>query len=109
MPIRDHNSHDRRHVGGPQRLLMSVIKLRFRRCTTSTPPHSAEIRSTSAGVLGRETRSSYEPYMGSAPIFLGTISPVVQIGELITRVFGREIVGQLKTVTEQADDIRLVA
>ena len=50
-----------------------------------------------------------EPYTGSATIFFGTIFVVVAIGALIPRVFGRETVGQLETVTEEAEDIRLVA
>jgi MFS family permease len=50
-----------------------------------------------------------EPYTGSATIFFGTIFVVVAIGALIPRVFGRETVGQLETVTEHADDTRLVA
>ncbi len=50
-----------------------------------------------------------EPYTGSATIFFGTIFVVVAIGALIPRVFGRETVGQLETVTEEAGDVRLVA
>ena len=50
-----------------------------------------------------------EPYTGSATIFFGTIFVVVAIGALIPRVFGRETVGQLEMVTEEAEDIRLVA
>jgi hypothetical protein len=38
---------------------MSVIKLRFRHGTTSTPHHSAEIRSTPASLLGFGTRSGH--------------------------------------------------
>ena len=42
-------------------------------------------------------------------IFFGTIFVVVAIGALIPRVFGRETVGQLEAVTEEEEDIRLVA
>src|ERR1700758_5522351 len=50
-----------------------------------------------------------EPYTGSATIFFGTILVVVAIGALIPRVFGRETVGQLETVTEASPELRLAA
>jgi hypothetical protein len=50
-----------------------------------------------------------EPYTASPTIFFGTIFVVVAIGALIPRVFGRETVGQLETVTEVTRDIRLAA
>jgi MFS family permease len=40
------------------------------------------------------------PYTGSPTIFFGTIFVVVAIGAFIPRIFGRETVGQLETVTE---------
>ena len=43
-----------------------------------------------------------EPHTGSAPIFFGTILVVVAIGAFVPVVFGRETVGQLETVTEEA-------
>jgi hypothetical protein len=42
------------------------------------------------------------PYTGSPAIFFGTILVVVTIGAFIPLIFGRETVGQLKTVTERA-------
>jgi putative MFS transporter len=53
-----------------------------------------------------------EPYTGSATIFFGTILVVVAVGAFIPRVFGRETVGQLETVTEGrsvAETIRIAA
>jgi MFS family permease len=50
-----------------------------------------------------------EPYTASPTIFFGTIFVVVAIGALIPRVFGRETVGQLETVTEVTREIRLAA
>jgi putative MFS transporter len=41
-----------------------------------------------------------EPYTASPAIFFGTIFVVVAIGAFIPRVFGRETIGQLETVTE---------
>ena len=40
-----------------------------------------------------------EPYTASPVIFFGTIFVVVAIGAMIPRLFGRETVGQLETVT----------
>jgi MFS family permease len=50
-----------------------------------------------------------EPYTASPTIFFGTIFVVVAIGALIPRVFGRETVGQLETVTEATSGLRLAA
>ena len=52
-----------------------------------------------AGVLAPFLMS---PYTGSPTIFFGTILVVVAVGALIPVVFGRETVGQLETVTENA-------
>jgi hypothetical protein len=41
-----------------------------------------------------------EPYTASPAIFFGRIFVVVAIGAFIPRVFGRETIGQLETVTE---------
>jgi hypothetical protein len=41
-----------------------------------------------------------EPHTASPTIFFGTIVVVVAIGAFIPRIFGRETVGQLETVTE---------
>ena len=49
------------------------------------------------------------PYTGSPMIFFGTMVAVVAIGAFIPLAFGRETVGQLETVTEEVEDIRLVA
>ena len=43
-----------------------------------------------------------EPHTASPTIFFGTIFFVVAIGAFIPLAFGREIVGQLETVTEGA-------
>jgi hypothetical protein len=40
-----------------------------------------------------------EPHTASPAIFFGTIFVVVAIGAFIPRVFGRETIGQLETVT----------
>jgi hypothetical protein len=40
------------------------------------------------------------PHTGSPTIFFGTIFVAVAIGAFIPRIFGRETVGQLETVTE---------
>jgi len=50
-----------------------------------------------------------EPYTGSATIFFGTIFVVVAIGAFIPRVFGRETVGQLETVTGLTEELRVAA
>ena len=50
-----------------------------------------------------------EPYTASPTIFFGTIFVVVAVGALIPRVFGRETVGQLETVSEQTAESRLAA
>jgi hypothetical protein len=41
-----------------------------------------------------------EPHTASPTIFFGTIFVVVAISAFIPRIFGRETVGQLETVTE---------
>jgi len=43
-----------------------------------------------------------EPHTGSATIFFGTIFVIVGIGAFIPLVFGKETVGQLEVVTEDA-------
>jgi MFS family permease len=50
-----------------------------------------------------------EPYTASPTIFFGTIFVVVAIGAMIPRVFGRETVGQLETVSEGVEVVRLAA
>jgi MFS family permease len=50
-----------------------------------------------------------EPYTASPTIFFGTMFVVVAIGAMIPRLFGRETVGQLETVTEVTREIRLAA
>src|SRR5262245_6198896 len=50
-----------------------------------------------AGVL---TPFLLEPYVGSATIFFGTITVVVEIGGCVPLLFGRETIAQLEMITE---------